>query len=118
MLQMNEERYGKHNRGRMRRVRNKRTGRPDARCVNWCAVYWIAMLAAIVLLWYSIVTMLIDEGAALMAPAIVKSSLQLGSSRCANPTTSSSPAYVFHLPSPRPAYQLALDGGPRRQRLA
>lgn len=118
MFQINQQRTQVKDR-RTHRIRHGRTGWQGGRGMNWYAVYWIAMLAAIVLLWYTIVGMLVEENAIpSLGPAMIHSTPQLAPGRCANLTTSSCIAYVYYLSTPRPAHQAALDRGSRRYRLA
>lgn len=63
MLQMTEEYHGKGQRGRMRRIRRHGAGSREAHGANGYMVFWIAMIATIVLLWYNIVSLIIAEGA-------------------------------------------------------
>jgi hypothetical protein len=109
MLQMNQERYHRHNRGRVRRVRHDNAAGQDRHGLNGYAVFWTAMIAAVVLLWYTVISLLLAEGATSIPPppAVIGSAPSAHAGRSTNPSLSPAPAYAFHLQSHRQAHQAA-----------
>lgn len=112
MLQMNEERYHRQHRGRVRRVRHDNAAGQDRHGLNGYAVFWTAMIAAVVLLWYTVISLLLAEGATSIPPppAVIGAAPSAQAGGSTHLSLLSAPAYASHLQSHRPAHQATPAG--------